>query len=64
MVIYNKLVQISSAVFASTVTYLIPIVALVWGYSDGEKVTLWQLIAGLVILFGVYIANRLKHKLK
>lgn len=60
MVIYNKLVQISSAVFASTVTYLIPIVALIWGYFDGEVVTFWQLIAGILILLGVYVANKLK----
>jgi drug/metabolite transporter (DMT)-like permease len=60
MVIYNKLVKISSAVFASTVTYLIPIVALIWGYFDGEIITFWQLLSGILILFGVYIANRLK----
>jgi len=62
MVIYNKLVHISSAVFASSVTYLIPIVALLWGYFDGEKVTVWQLVAGTFILFGVYIANKLNKK--
>jgi len=60
MVMYNKLVQISSAVFASSVTYLIPIVALSWGYFDGEKVSLEQLSAGGLILLGVYIANKLK----
>lgn len=60
MVMYNRLVQISSAVFASSVTYLIPIVALLWGYFDGEKVSLWQFVAGLLILLGVYIANKLK----
>ncbi|MCF6350188.1 MAG: DMT family transporter [Flavobacteriaceae bacterium] len=58
MVMYNKLVHISSAVFASSVTYLIPIVALIWGYFDGEKVTIWQFFAGVLILLGVYIANR------
>jgi drug/metabolite transporter (DMT)-like permease len=58
MVIYNKLVQISSPVFASSVTYLIPIVALIWGYTDGEVINLWQFVAGLLILFGVYIGNK------
>ena len=62
MIMYNKLVQVSSAVFASSVTYLIPIVALFWGYIDGEKVTFWQLFSGLLILLGVYIANRFKKK--
>ena len=64
MVMYNKLVQISSAVFASSVTYLIPIVALFWGYFDGEVITIWQLVAGILILLGVFISNKLKLKLK
>lgn len=64
MVMYNKLVHISSAVFASSVTYLIPVVAIIWGYFDNEKVTIWQFFAGILILLGVYIANRLKVKTK
>jgi len=58
MVVYNKLVQISSPVFASSVTYLIPIVALIWGYTDGEVINMWQFVAGILILFGVYIGNK------
>jgi drug/metabolite transporter (DMT)-like permease len=58
MVVYNKLVQISSPVFASSVTYLIPIVALIWGYTDGELINIWQFVAGILILFGVYIGNK------
>ncbi len=58
MVVYNKLVQISSPVFASSVTYLIPVVALVWGYFDNEIINTWQFIAGILILLGVYIGNR------
>jgi len=57
-VIFNKLVQISSPVFATSVTYLIPIVALFWGILDGEKIVFWQIIAGVIILLGVYLANR------
>jgi len=62
MVMYNELVKVSSAVFASSVTYLIPIVALFWGFLDGEIVTLWQLISGVLILLGVYISNKLKKR--
>ena len=62
MIMYNKLVQVSSAVFASSVTYLIPVVALFWGYLDGEKVSIWQLISGILILLGVYIANKFKRQ--
>lgn len=59
-IIFNKLVQISSPVFATSVTYLIPIVALIWGVFDEEHLVFGQLIAGIVILLGVYLANR-KH---
>ncbi len=57
-VIFNKLVQISSPVFATSVTYLIPIIALIWGVWDGEKIVFWQVVSGFVILIGVYLANR------
>jgi len=43
------------------VTYLIPIIALMWGLLDGEKFNLLQLLAGLVILLGVYLANKKKR---
>lgn len=59
-VMFNKLVQISTAVFSVSVTYLIPIVGIFWGVLDDEKFTLWQLFAALVILFGVYLVNKKK----
>ena len=58
--IYNNLVQISSPIFSSSVTYLIPLVAIFWGILDGEKLNIIQLIAGLIILSGVYLVNRTK----
>lgn len=57
-VFFNKLVQLSSPIFASSVTYLIPIVALLWGVWDGESIYISQILAGLFILFGVYLVNR------
>ena len=57
-VIFNRLVQIASPVFASSVTYLIPIIALFWGFLDGEHLVLEQLAGALVILLGVYITGR------
>ncbi len=56
-VFFNKLVQISTPVFASSVTYLMPIVAVIWGLLDGEGFGVWQIIATLIILLGVYLAN-------
>lgn len=57
-VLFNKLVQISTPVFASSVTYTIPIVALLWGLLDDEKFSAMQLGATSVILAGVLLANR------
>jgi drug/metabolite transporter (DMT)-like permease len=58
--IYNKLVHISSPVFSSSVTYLIPIIAILWGMLDGEKLSFIQLIGGIIILLGVYFVNKTK----
>lgn len=59
-VMFNRLVQISTAVFSVSVTYLIPIVGIFWGVLDGERFTLSQLFAALVILLGVYLVNKKK----
>jgi len=59
-IMFNKLVQISSPVFSTSVAYLIPIVAIVWGFIDGENVSFIQLIAGIVILVGIYLVNKVK----
>jgi len=59
-VLFNKLVQISTPVFASSVTYLMPIVSLIWGLLDGELFSPLQGFATLIILLGVYLANRKK----
>jgi drug/metabolite transporter (DMT)-like permease len=62
LIVFNKLIQISDPVFSTSVTYLVPIVALGWGYLDGENFTLLQLFSGLVILVGVVIVNSKKKK--
>ncbi|WP_035335426.1 DMT family transporter [Dokdonia sp. PRO95] len=61
-VMFNKLVQISNPVFASSVTYLMPIISVTWGLLDGEAFTSLQVIATLIILTGVYIGNTGKRK--
>lgn len=57
---FNRLIQISSPIFSSSVTYIIPIVAITWGVLDGEKITLIQIVAAFVILLGVYTVNKAK----
>ncbi len=59
-VMFNKLVQISTPVFASSVTYMMTIVAVLWGVLDGEKLSIYQVLGGIIILLGVYLANRKK----
>ena len=58
MVLFNKLIQQSTALFASSSTYLIPIVALAWGALDGEAFNLWHLLGMMIILAGVLIIHR------
>lgn len=57
-IVYFKLIQISSPIFASSVTYLIPIVACVWGFFNHESLTFIQYIGAFVILIGVYLSNK------
>lgn len=59
-VLFNKLIHISTPVFSSSVTYLIPVVAVIWGVVDGEKLSFVQFIAGVVILLGVWMVNKAK----
>ncbi|WGH74599.1 EamA family transporter [Tenacibaculum tangerinum] len=57
-VLFNKMIHLSSPLFASSVTYLIPIVAVFWGILDGEKLSIIQLLATGIILLGVWLANK------
>ena len=57
-IIFNSLIQISSPVFASSVAYLMPIVALLWGLLDGEVFGINQGLASSLILLGVYLVNK------
>ena len=57
-IIFNKLIKISSPVFASSVTYSMLIVSIFWGIVDGEKFSIYQLIATLIIVLGVILTNK------
>ena len=60
-VMFNRFVKMASAVFVSSVTYTLPIVALFWGTLDGEKINVYQLIATAVILAGVSLSHKTKQ---
>ena len=57
VIIFNKLINNSTAIFASSVTYLIPVIAIIWGVFDGEQLTAYHIICVVIILIGVYLVN-------
>lgn len=57
-ILFNKLVQMATPVFASSVTYLMPIVAVGWGVLDGELFNAIQGLAAFLILLGVYLSHK------
>jgi drug/metabolite transporter (DMT)-like permease len=61
-ILFFKLIQISSPVFATSVTYLIPVVAFFWGLLDNEMLTPVQFLGAFIILIGVYLSAK-KNKI-
>jgi len=59
-ILFNKLIQISSPVFASSVTYSMLIVSVIWGVLDGELFNFYQAVATILIIVGVYLSNKKK----
>lgn len=57
MLLYFRLIQTTSAVFASMVTYLLPLVAVFWGLLAGERFNIWYALGGLLILAGIYMVQ-------
>jgi EamA-like transporter family. len=62
LVIFNTVVKMTDTTFASSVTYLIPIVALILGVIDGEPFLVEHAVGMAAILAGVFIANRRARK--
>lgn len=63
LIIFNALVKLATPVFASSVTYLIPIVAVFWGVWDGETLVVGQYVGMAATLLGVWVGNS-KNKQK
>lgn len=57
-ILFFKLIQMSSPVFATSVTYLIPVVAFGWGLLDNEILTNVQFSGAFIILIGVYLSAK------
>ncbi len=55
--LFYKLLRISSPLFASSVTYVMPVVSVMWGVLDGEVLVLGHFFGMVLIVGGVYLAN-------
>lgn len=62
IILYYRLIQNTNSVFASSVTLLLPLVAVGWGLIDQEKFTLWHIIGGILILLGIYMVQERKKE--
>ncbi len=60
--IFNTIIKNTSALFASSVTYFIPIIAVLFGLLFGEQINLAQIVGMLIALIGVFIANYSSNK--
>ena len=57
-ILYFRLIQRTNAVFASSVAYLIPLNAMIWGFVDGEALQ-WPHFVGMAfILLGIWVLRR------
>jgi drug/metabolite transporter (DMT)-like permease len=61
LVLFNTLIQWTNALVAASVTYIIPVFATLWGFWDGEVLHSGQILAGVIILAGVWVTNRKKR---
>jgi drug/metabolite transporter (DMT)-like permease len=58
LILFNVMVKKSSPIFASSVTYLIPVVAIFWGVLDGEVLLFGHYIGIVAVIAGVWVGNR------
>ncbi|MGB0887981.1 MAG: DMT family transporter [Vicingaceae bacterium] len=58
IIVFNMLIKTTTTIFATSVTYLIPIVAIFWGLFDGETLSINQVISALITLVGIYFINK------
>jgi drug/metabolite transporter (DMT)-like permease len=57
-IMYNYLIKISSILFVASVTYVIPVVAIMWGIIDGEPFYFGYFLWIILIFAGVFMVNK------
>ncbi len=60
IILFNMLIKKTSTLFATSVTYLIPMVAIFWGVFDAEKINTIQVISVIITLIGIYFINKFR----
>jgi drug/metabolite transporter (DMT)-like permease len=58
LTLFNRLIQLTTPVYASLVTYIIPIVATVIGFLYGEYISVWHVVGLLGIILGIRLINK------
>ena len=58
VIAFNKLIKMTGAIFATSCTYIIPIVAILWGVIDNEIITAHHISGFMIIITGVYLVNK------
>lgn len=57
-ILFNRLIQLTNAMFASSVTYIMPVFAAMWGFFFHETFSQAVIFGAAIILVGVYLINR------
>ncbi|NND86495.1 MAG: EamA family transporter [Nitrosopumilus sp.] len=57
-ILFFRLIQLTDAIFSTSVSFLIPFVALLWGFFDGELLSLFHLLALILILSGIFLIRK------
>lgn len=57
-ILFFRLIQLTDAIFSSSVSFLIPIVAILWGFIDGEFISIYHMVALIFILTGVFLTKK------
>jgi drug/metabolite transporter (DMT)-like permease len=58
VIVFNILIREAGTMYAASVTYCIPIVAMIWGIIDHESIGTVHVLCIGVILIGVWLVNR------
>ncbi len=56
--LFNMLIKYTSTIFATSVTYIIPVFAILWGVLDNETISFIQILFMFTILIGIYLVNK------